>query len=96
MYDNLPVDQRVCDFCNLGELDDEIHFLLKCKFHETERIDLLSSLPRYRQLVDNSISHTFIDMMTIKDAETIYKLAQFIKKCFQQRAEYIKSHDQLP
>ena len=30
---HLPVEQRLCNFCNSRNLDDELHFLIKCKFH---------------------------------------------------------------
>ena len=33
----LPVVQRLCNFCNSRNLDDELHFLIKCVFHTNAR-----------------------------------------------------------
>ena len=36
----IPRHQRLCLYCNCGEIDDEIHFLLKCNFHAEARHSL--------------------------------------------------------
>ena len=36
----IPRQQRLCLHCNFGEIDDEIHFLLKCNFHAEARHSL--------------------------------------------------------
>ena len=33
----LPVEQRLFNFCNSCNLDDELHFLIKCEFHTNAR-----------------------------------------------------------
>ena len=29
-YENTPREQRICQFCNMGKIEDEYHFLLVC------------------------------------------------------------------
>ena len=29
-YENTPREQRICQFCNMGKIEDEYHFLLDC------------------------------------------------------------------
>ena len=37
-YKNIAHSDRLCPFCTTNEIEDEEHFLCKCKFYETERI----------------------------------------------------------
>ena len=37
-------EQRVCIFCQLNEIEDETHFLLKCDLYEEERVSLLEDI----------------------------------------------------
>ena len=40
----IPRGERICKFCSLNEIDDEIHFLSKCSFHDSERISLIENV----------------------------------------------------
>jgi len=43
-YANLPVENRLCNVCNSGDIEDEIHFLCKCQKYVEERKDLYDYL----------------------------------------------------
>ena len=43
-YQNIPREERLCEICNSGEVENETHFLLFCKAYEHSREDLRSSL----------------------------------------------------
>ena len=43
----IPVNQRICKNCAMGEVEDEIHFLLKCPKFEAQRLLLLQSADLY-------------------------------------------------
>ena len=36
---NIPLERnkRICEFCNLNCVDDELHFLTECPFYSVER-----------------------------------------------------------
>ena len=36
-WQNLPIDDRKCTLCNLHDVGDDFHYLLKCTFFENER-----------------------------------------------------------
>ena len=60
----LPKEERVCEVCNNG-IEDEIHFLVKCKLYETLRepiLDICTELrPQFRYYSDQE---KFIFLMT--------------------------------
>ena len=37
-------NDRICNFCTLGQLDDEKHFLMTCEFHSIERHSLFKAI----------------------------------------------------
>ena len=39
-----PAELRICKYCDLSEIDDEFHMLLKCKAHKYERNILLNKV----------------------------------------------------
>ena len=36
----IPVDKRLCTLCDLGEIEDEYHFMMKCKLYDHLRKEL--------------------------------------------------------
>ena len=40
-YKKVPGEQRLCSFYNLNEVDDEVHFFLKCDHNKLFRSNLL-------------------------------------------------------
>ena len=40
-YKKSPCEQRLCSFYNLNEVDDEVHFFLKCDHNKLFRSNLL-------------------------------------------------------
>ena len=70
-YKNTPRDQRCCIICNInGEVEDEIHFLLKC--------------PQYKNIRDNlftyatSTSHPNLIRNTANNAMELLRIRQNI------------------
>jgi hypothetical protein len=37
----IPVENRLCTSCDLGEIEDEYHFMMKCKLYDDLREELL-------------------------------------------------------
>jgi hypothetical protein len=57
-YDNIERENRICTFCNENEVDDEIHFLLKCECHKNERELMWNEIKQITNMNidDNNIS----------------------------------------
>ena len=82
----IPRDERVCQFCNAREVDDEIHFPLKCKFHKEERISLLDEIKPLCPINEASkITNIFQCIMKSKKQCVLMALAKFIHNRFQKR-----------
>ena len=39
-YTNTPIDQRICKICDLGEIENEYHFIMTCPEYESARMEL--------------------------------------------------------
>ena len=38
---NSPIDECICHLCNSTDIGDEYHYIMKCKFFETDRRNLI-------------------------------------------------------
>ena len=56
-YENTPREQRICQFCNMGKINDEYHFLLVC--------------PNYRDLRRKFFKPYFCHRPTLMKFETL-------------------------
>ena len=85
-YDNVPRNERICNFCNCNKIEDETHFLLDCPAYSQVRgiffskiefkLPLLRLLPR-----ETLLSH----LMNSTDYFVNIKLISFISACFELR-----------
>ena len=41
-YRNIPRDLRLCTHCDLGAVEDEIHFVTECSLYDDNRRDLMN------------------------------------------------------
>ena len=88
----IPRHQRLCLYCNCGEIDDEIHFLLKCNFHAEARHSLFQLIASYL-LLQESINEVeiFTTVMTNNNPVILNALGEFVyqefKRC-EQEARY--------
>ena len=46
MYRNINADERICNFCQAKEVEDEMHFLIKCQKFSFERDELFKSIEK--------------------------------------------------
>ena len=79
-YINLKVDERICEQCDLGTVEDELHFLFHCKLYEEEREYF------YRDLDEYNILHmTDVNKLQYCCEEKPRALAKYISKIFEKR-----------
>jgi hypothetical protein len=77
---NIPRDERKCTLCNLNDLEDEFHFVLKC----TAYVDLRRLyIPRYYYTHTNVIK--YISLMQSSNKKILKNLALYCFKAFKLR-----------
>ena len=87
-----PKENRICKFCQLNEIDDEIHMLLKCPFHITERTNLLEALqPLFQNYPPDYDEDTFRLIMQIKNPNIINVLGKYLSIGSLRRKKYLES-----
>jgi hypothetical protein len=82
----IPVDRRLCSKCHLGQVEDEIHFLIQCPFYQRERNILFHQLKmnNCKITVNDTNEENFKNIMSAKGKNTFYVAVHLIK-CFKKR-----------
>ena len=70
---NIPYENRICSLCNMNEIGDEYHYLLKCTYFEMQRNRYISNF--YRR---NPNMLKFSLLMQNNDANILKNLSKFI------------------
>ena len=87
----IPANQRFCKYCDLHEIDDEIHFLLNCNHNLKLRLELFRYIQPLMPNID--IEHLklakpielFIFLMTIENLSVLTAIGKFISQSFTNR-----------
>jgi len=87
-HNRTPLEQRICQFCNMNKVEDEAHFLLDCSLYSNDRSILFSFIigkfPRFESL---SSVEKFIFLMRF-DRTTLYKhISSYIFNITKKREE---------
>ena len=84
--DRLKAEERICKYCNLGEVEDELHFLLRCNLYSNERSDLISKMSNlYNNFSELSDVIKFNILINNENNEIIRALGYYITTCFKKR-----------
>ena len=87
-HNHIPLQQRICHYCNLNEIEDESHFIVDCTLYNNERKILFNCiqdyLPSFRYL-DRKEKFTFL--MNLDNPRTISSICSYIYNCFKKREE---------
>ena len=82
----LKPHERICYKCNSNECEDEFHLIVKCKFYDNIREQLLNKLyelyPFYKSMSDND---KFIFIMSNRNKYIINETGNFITRSFELR-----------
>jgi hypothetical protein len=75
----LPPEQRICLNCDLGEIEDEIHHLLKCLKYTKIRSKLICTIEKYvNDFSTKSIQEKFKIIMESREYEIVKTLGIFL------------------
>ena len=90
----IPRHQRLCLYCNCGEVDDEIHFLLKCNFHAEARHSLFQLITSHLPLQEpiNEVE-IFTTVMTNKNPVILNALGKFVYQEFKRREQEARNNN---
>ena len=73
-YFNKPRNERKCNLCNLEDIGDEYHYVMRCPiFDELRKL----YIPKYF-FVRPSV-FKFVELMKMEDKHTLFKMARFFK-----------------
>ena len=82
----IPRANRLCNFCNSKEVDDEIHFLTKYEFHIETRYHLFDEIQRHQHISHNlSPENLYQCVMTSKSDKVLATIAKFTYFGFKRR-----------
>lgn len=91
-YKNVLAKDRLCKYCQANEVEDEVHFSMKCSFYKKQRENLFSMVSRSsKYFMDLSPENKFIWLMTNEDTDIIDNLASYVYECFEIRNHYVCS-----
>ena len=82
----VPLEDRLCLYCDDGNIDDELHLLTTCKFHDAERLQLYACLDRN---IDNFINLTrdtiLKEALQSDNPDVISALGHFLNTSYRRR-----------
>ena len=82
----IPPTDRLCQFCNSREIDDEVHFLINCEFHGEKRNSMLVDINHLCCLDWNSSpQNKFECIMKSKNKSVLAAIAKFVYNGFKRR-----------
>ena len=81
-YKGIPRNERLCERCLLGEVEDEFHFLFKCQKLDFQRTQLLEvihkSCPNLPKLKHRD---QLIWVLSSEDVSVLRAISEYIKVC---------------
>ena len=83
----LPLEQRLCQFCDKLEIDDERHLCESCKFHAQEQFELLNSVQRYLHETDKENLFNLVIASTYSYVQNA--LGKLLYVCFYRRQNFM-------
>ena len=91
-YLKIPRQNRVCLCCNNGDIEDELHFLLKCSSYKYVRDNLIKKLNNV--LLNNkfsSLSYNLLISILNSNSQTILKIVvNYLNECLLVRNSLLK------
>ena len=76
---------RVCKLCNLNQIEDEFHLIMKCPFYDKQRAELLTIIYEVFDLANASDKDIFVKIMSVTDYDCLKPVIQFVNSAFESR-----------
>ena len=82
-YNNIPIEYRLCTFCENDAVEDECHFLFKCQLYDDLREEFLSQI---RETDINFDQKNECEKLQVLMSDDLVKsTAKFLYNCFYKR-----------
>ena len=83
----IPVENRLCELCNMHCVEDEYHMLLVCPFYSNERALMFDEINQHTQLSNIPSPSTFKTILSLGAANSVFipHAGSFISTCFEKR-----------
>ena len=85
-YPKIPINDRLCKFCELLEIEDEYHFVMSCPLYKSQRDTLLNSLCATFDINSLSNDDIFKMIMSANDYDTLKIVTCFVNSSFKTRS----------
>ena len=86
-YQEIPIEYRLCLFCNRNSIESEVHFLLHCSFYNDIRYEFFNkirSLDFYFDLLDDEQK-----IVKLMSDDMIKLTADFLTEAFEKRKRHL-------
>ena len=80
-------EERICENCDLEEVEDESHFLLKCPLYCQHHTTLMRIILAYT--ASESQEELFIILMKSRETAVIKSLGKYIHTALKMREEHM-------
>ena len=84
-HNNVPAEDRICQVCNSGEVEDELHLFFQCSLYNNER----STFYKICNLDESKTCNDKYNYMykLMSDEKYVLYVGLFLKKCFEKRSK---------
>ena len=86
-YNDLPLEYRLCNFCNENVLEDEKHFLLNCKLYEEDRKVFFAEIMKQDTLLSDKSTHQKFE--TLMSEKFVKLTAKFLYTCYFKKRDVL-------
>ena len=94
LFKPIPLDKRTCAYCvknGIEEIENELHFSMKCPLYQVERLALLTRIGnKFPNITKLDNSNIFIWCMTQEEDQLLTIIAKFIAVAFDLRYKFLK------
>ena len=81
-----PKENRLCDICNNGQVEDEFHFIFYCEFYSNERNEFYDTIKQKYLNFDNILDAPKLRCLFTFEPRL---LSKFLLKIFQLRQDFL-------
>ena len=78
----LPREERLCKFCPLNEIEDEMHLLFSCTLYNDRRVKFMKDQKRILGVNTDNYDNLALALFTTENKASIRDTAKFITECF--------------
>ena len=86
-YTHIPIEFRMCTFCNANAVENEIHFLFDCSFYSEIRNKFWNSFNNISQNFENCSNEE--KLSNFMKENFVKKSSEFIYECYKKRMDHL-------